>query len=343
MDLLVTILIIELLVLLFCFASMVFVRFSRNFWEKQTNKHRKELKEIFVRSIEKQQVLTIEEIPSRLIHYEDILSVLETFDRYFLDSIWLETKKCIIEGFLAKKAASYTKSSNWRKRQLGLRCIALNPKHLIGNQNIVPFLNDSKFIIRILAASVLIHAEQKDLLLAVLKRMVQEAPMARYAYRDLLINGSYTTFQWMEEIADEEKDSKIIAACLGILSTKMRHNLLPLAIKQIRSTDLFCRLASIEIFSKTPSIASQKYLIESLSDINPQIRSQAALGLGLIHALPSIANLSLALQDTEWNVRLQAANALKSMGKEGKEELYKQSQAQNAQAFEIAKYILSLP
>lgn len=343
MKLIVTILTIELLVLLFCFASMIFIRCLRNFQEDQTKKRRKELKKILVQSIEKQQVLTIEEIPSRLRHYEDLLAIVETFDRYFLDAIWWETKKCIIEEFLAKKALSYIKSSNWQKRQLGLRCIALDPKRLIETKTVIFLLNDSKFIIRILAASVMIHAEQKDLLLAVLKRMIQEAPMARYAYRDLLINSGHTSFQWMEEIASDEKDPKIIAACLNALSTKIRRNLLPLAIKYIHYPDLSCRLASIEIFSKTPSEASQKYLTESLCDTNAKIRSQAAIGLGLLHALSSIPNLSLALQDPEWTVRMQAANALKLMGKEGREELYKQTPEQNAQAFEIAKYILSLP
>lgn len=342
MEIIITILIIELFVLLFCFGSMIVVRCLRNFGQHQSNRRRKELRDMLACSIEKKEPLTIEAIPSRLRHYEDVLSTVETFERYFVDTTWQETKKRMIEGLLAKKALSYIKSSKWKQRQLGLRCIALNPKQLIENQTIISCLNDSKFIIRILAASVLIHAEQKKLLLTVVKRMVQESPMARYAYRDLLINSNHLTFQWLEEIANEEKNPQIIAVCLDILSTKISHNLLPLAIEQIHSTDLSCKLSAIEIFSKTPSTVSQKYLAKSLCDENAQIRSQAALGLGLIRDLSSIKILSIALQDPVWEVRLQAANALKAMGKEGREELYKQTLEQNERAFEIAKYILSL-
>lgn len=343
MTILALILTIEFSILLLCLASMLFVRCWRNWQEGQTIQRRKLLKQLFSNAIVKKEVLYIDQIDPKLLRYQDLLAVVETFDRFFLDSIWQETKQQLIDAYLGKKAQLFAQSLSWRDRQLGLRCIALNPKKLMNKQVVAPLLNDSKFIIRILAASSMIHAEQKDLLVAVLKRMVQEAPMGRYAYRDLLINGGDTIFQWIEEIATQEKDLELIAICLDVLSTKISCNLLPLAIKYITSIDLTCQLAAVEIFSTRPSDESKKYLTQFLLDKNWKIRAAAAKGLGQIHAISTIPELSLLLQDEEWFVRLQAATALKSMGKEGISALYRQNREHNAEAYEIAKYILALP
>lgn len=343
MKIAIIILMIELSLLLFSFGCMVCVRLVRNWQEKETIHRRKLLKELLANSIQKHEVLHLDQINPRLLRYQDLLATVETFDRLFLDSIWQETKQHLIDTYLGKKALLFAQSSSWRDRQLGLRCIALNPKQLMNKQVVVPLLNDSKFIVRILAASSMIHAEQKDLLLAVLKRMIQEPEMGRYAYRDLLINSEEITFQWMEEIANEETDPALIASCLDVLSTKITHNLLPLAIKHLGSSDLACRLAAIKILSSIPGDESKKYLSQMLCEKNGKIRAEAAQGLGKILALSSIPDLSIALQDSEWFVRLQAATALKSMGKEGRAALYRQDPQQNLDAYEIAQYILAIP
>jgi hypothetical protein len=344
MEIIVIILIIEIIVLLSCFACMIAARIFRDWKEKKTIQKRNRLKKLFIDAMQKSEPLQINQINSNLLNYEDLLATVETFDRFFLDSTWKKTRQHLINIYLGKKAQVFVRSHTWRNRLLGLRCIVLEPKQLLNKQAIIPLLEDSKFLIRILAATSMVRAEQKDLVLPVLKRMIRESSMGRFAYRDLFINSGEKTFHWVEEIANQEKDPRLIAVCLDILSTKISgHDLLSLAIKEIQSIDPDCRLSAIKIFSNTPSEKSKKYLTKSLSDANWKIRAEAAHGLGQISAYSSLPELTHALQDPEWLVRLQAATALKSMGKEGREVLYRQSSHQNAEAYEIAKYILALP
>lgn len=343
MKITIFILTIEICALLFCFGFMIFVRCYRNWQYRQTIQRRAALQQMFVQAIQKKQILSIDRINRRLRHYDDLLATVENFDRWFLDTTWQETKKLLIKGYLGKKALTLARSCWWTKRQLGLRCIALDPKQLMNKQVVAPLLNDSKYLVRILAAAAMVQSEQKDLLLAVLKRMVQEPTMGRYAYRDFLINSGETNFRWIEEIANEEKDQGIIAICLEVLSSKTSHNLLPLAAKHINSPNLACRLAAMKIFSSIPGQESKEYLTRCLFDGNEEIRAEAARGLGQILAISSIPELTLTLRDPIWFVRLQAAIALKAMGKEGREALYRQNPQQNVEASDIAKYILNLP
>lgn len=334
---------IEAIVLFTCFASMIIVRLFRNWQQWKSTRNRKKMEDIITESIMKNTPLHIDQIASADLNYKDLLVTVETFDRFFLDPIWQEIRQNLIDEYLGKKGKMLIQSSNWRDRVYGLRCIRLDPKSLLDKKIVTPLLKDSKFIVRVLAASSMIHAEEKDQLLEVLKQMSNESSMARYPYRDFLINSREITFKWIEEIANDEKNPALIAICLEILSSKITHNLLPLAIKHINSPDSTCRLAAIKIISSIPGNESEKHLIMSLADINWEIRAEAASGLGRILAIPSIPELSLTLQDPEWFVRLNAAQALKMMGSEGRAALYNQNLKLNPQAYEVATYILGIP
>lgn len=333
---------IEIALLLLCLGSMLCVRWFRNWRQWLSNRQRKKLEQIFTDAILNQQILHIDHIAYSLRNYKNLLLVIEMFDRDFLDTVWLETKKNLIEEYLIQRAEKLIQSSRWRKRQFGLRCYNMDPKRAIKKDVIGHLLNDDHYIIRILAATIMVHAEQKELLLAVLHRMIKESVMARYSYRDLLINSGELIFDWLEEIASQESNLELVAICLDILSKKISHNLIPLAIKSIDSANFTCRFAAIEIFSNIPGDESIKYLTASLSDENKEIRALAAQGLGRIFAISAIPQLSLALQDPEWFVRLQAAHALKLMGEEGWAALYQQNKEQSPAAYEIARYILAI-
>lgn len=343
MKIAISILLIELLVLSVCFGAMIFSRIWKNIQERRTVIRRKNLKKLLTHAMQKQEILRLEQIPSSLLHYPDVLAVVEEFDRLFLDVIWKEIKTYLIENYLKEKSLISVKSFRWRKQLLGLRGIALSPKQLMNKKIVPPFLNSHRFLLRILAASAMVHSEEESLVAAVLKRMAQEPPLARFAYRDLLINSGEFVFHLLEKIAHQENHPEVIAICLDILSTRISRNPLPLAMKYIESPYPICRLASIKLFSKTPGSTSEKYLIRSLSDKESKNRAEAAQGLGSIYAFSSIPALTSVLKDPDWKVRFYAANALKGMGQEGRKILHKQTPQNNVEAYEIAKYVLELP
>ena len=119
------------------------------------------LKQLFTQAIQNKYILHIKDIDSNLLHYQDLLAVVETFDRIFLDSIWLATKRNFINEYLKEKGDRLLLSSNWKHNLLGLRCIGLDPKRLVSENTILPLLNHPKYTVRLLAGSAMVRAEKK--------------------------------------------------------------------------------------------------------------------------------------------------------------------------------------
>lgn len=337
------ILMIQIVILILIFLAIALIRLWKYMRASREKQHADLIKRLISASIQKKQILEVSSIPKGLRHLSDLLPILEIYDHDFSDFIWQQTKNQLIDQVLLKEAKVFMLSRDWVKRQMGLRCIALDPERLIDETQVMPLLNDPKFLVRIVAASCLIRSKRPHLLLPTIQRMAKESTMARYPYRDCLINSGAETFVCLAQLAAQETDPELIAICLDVLSTKISHNLSQLAIKHVTSQNIPCRLASIKILSKIASPDSQKWLISSLEDPEWEIRAEGAKALGKILAFKSIPQLNLLLNDKEWFVRLQAALALKAMGIQGRQVLNVQEQQKNPEAYEIANYVLALP
>lgn len=337
------VLLIELSLVFLSFGMMLCVRILRYWNDRRLNIRMGRLKQLFTNSIMRKEALQIGSIPRRLRRYDELLQTVESFDRYFRDPVWSETKHNLIEKFLLSRAKELLKSKVWQERQLGLRCIALNPQRLLDEALAAPLINDPIFLVRIFAASCMVRSMRQHLVLPVLKKMAKESPMARYPYRDFFVHSGSEVFLWLEKIAAEERDEEVLAICLDILSSKVNRNLVHLAIKYCKSSNLSLRLASIKLFVNSPSAESERYLAEALSDKSSEIRAEAAVGLGKFLSHGRIAKLCELLNDENWNVRLQSALTLKKIGKAGITALEDRSGKRSKEADEIAAYVLALP
>lgn len=324
-----------------CIIVMMFVRLYKYLDERKTENIRKLLVRIITESIHTHKDIVLEEIPTKLKNYRDVLFTVENFDRYLVDPVWQKTKKKIIDGYLLPGALPHIESHSWQDRQMALRCYALDPKRLVEDSLVLPMLDDEHFLVRIVAALCLIRSVRREVVLPVIKQMVKESAAAQYPYRDLLIKGDGPIFEWLGDIVATEKDQVVVAACLDVLSTKIHKDLLPLAMKHITSPNEKCRLAALKIVSRIPGKETSYTLCKALQDPYWEVRAYAASSLGRHIDKSHIPPLVCALNDQEWFVRLKAAEALKHMGQEGRDELYKQSSANNPEAHEIAQYILS--
>lgn len=342
-DLAVKILILEVVVLFLVFLGILFIRFKRHREDRNIIENREKLSQILADGLQKNRVIENSEIPPKLQNYQILLATLEAFNRNFRDRVWQQTRLHLIDGFLLPKVKGFLTSKKWQNQLLGLRCIALDPKRLMDDELVIPLLDSHSFLVRVTSATCMVHSDRKELLMAVVNRILKEAPLARYPFRDLLVTGSAETFKWIEEIALSETNPEIIALCLDVLSTKMGKNLLPLAAQHIHSEDRNCRLTSIKIFSNIPSEESKHFLSECLNDSDSEIRAEAARGLGNIKATSQIPQLTQVLNDPDWFVRLQAALALKAMGGEGRSVLFRQDVAKSPAAHEVAQYVMALP
>lgn len=332
----------ELVLTVFCFFLMCCFRIASNRKKERQKVVGNQLSQVILISLQNKASFNSSILIKNNHNFEDILFVLEAFDRRIADDFWQTIKDSILQNHLLPKAKKMIHSFSWIQRNLAIRCIALNPK-LAGEQIIIPFLSDPKYIIRSTAASCAVQIGTEKLIHLVLEKTCQETPLARYPFRDALIQGGPAIFSIIKEIAAKETNPKIRALILDVLSTKVQPDLMPLIIKEIRSKDHESKLAAIKILANFPRDDAANELMYSLNDENSDVRAEASKSLGNISAKQSIPNLSKLLIDPEWWVRLQAALALKKLGSEGKNVLLQQDPDINLQAYDVAHYVLKLP
>lgn len=333
------ILIIELKILSGLLLLIFFIK-----WIKDTRKRRKEqnkaaLSELIMSAFNEKKWRPI---PKKYHNFNTILEVLENFDHRITDNEWKNIRDQTIDHYLIKEAKTMVKSRSWVKRQRAARCFLLNPSKSL-DEDLKILLNDSKFLVRVVAAACIIQKSNQDLFEETLRKMAEETPLSRYAYRDALMNANSEKFAWMEALAKKETNEEICAICLDLLSTRSTHDLFPLATFFIYNKNIQCKVQAINILKTLPGDQSKDILMHCLSDPNWEIRSHGVKALAFQHAVEKAPDLEHLLSDPVWFVRLQAALALKQFGNEGFKLLSSQNAQRNPKSYEIAQYVLNLP
>lgn len=335
--------IIQLVIMAICIIALFSARSVERLFMKRIERDRLHLKLMLNRSIGNEQTIDLAEVPKTFHHISNLLPLLETYDHNFTDYVWIKNKELLIQAYLIGYLPKYLKSHLWQKRQEALRVIALWPEHLLHHLEIVPFLNDKVYLVRVAAAASLVKSHQPSLIALVVTRMTLETPLARYPFRDLLINGGKKVFDVLEEIATCSNAHEDVAVCLDVLSTRTDHNLIKLAEQHVKSPDVACRLYATKILENIGGPEAVHLITERLKDMDPTIRAAAAAALGRMIAYKSVSDLAPLLNDPDWLTRLQAAIALKAMVPEGRDILFKQDPGISSEAYEVAQYVLALP
>ncbi len=280
-------------------------------------------------------------LPSNLTKFKNLIEVLEDFDRRLTDPEWNEIKNKILDNFLLPQAKQKASSWSWSKRQLAARCYLLNPSKA-PEKDLTALLNDPKFLVRLVAAVSITKIHNRSLFYAVIQKMSEEKSLARFSYRDALIQCDAEKFEWIEELLKSKPSPPIATICLDLLSERVMHNVLPTVIAYVYDKDHSCRLFAIKALQNFSSEESIEVLVNCLKDKSWEIRAEALKVLSALHATKIIQKVKPLLDDPIWFVRLQAALALKNLGSEGIKILSDQKKEEHPEAFEISKYVLSL-
>ena len=112
-------------------------------------------------------------IPKKLQHYRDLVEILEEFNYRFNSDKWNNIKEKVIAQYLKPMINSYAHSFTWFKRLLAARTYLLNPSG--ADEKILErFLNDSKYLVRVTAASCIIQGSNQPLFYKVINQMSHE-------------------------------------------------------------------------------------------------------------------------------------------------------------------------
>ena len=333
---------LELWLMAFCAVSIVITklitRFISNWREKKQGEISSILEKAFLHNWSKEKI----EIPSHLRQFRNLVEVLEKFNQRFNDEKWTEIRELVVEKYLIPSTDSYSKSFSWFKRQLAARAFLLSPKQA-NEKTLRRLLEDQRYLVRVGAAVCITQTPYKDLFRKVIEKMSQETQLSQFPYRDALLTVDQEKYQWMEEWLRIEKDPKLIAIFIDILSQRYSKNLYSLIRPYVNDQHVECRLLAVRALGGIPSEESIHLLQKHLSDSDWKIRAEAVLGLQKLYALQSVPQLEILLDDPVWWVRLQAALTLKEFGVQGMQALQKQDRNLNPKAYEIAQYTLALP
>lgn len=333
---------IELIIMAACVVAIIIVK-NLNRWNfRRRERIQKELSKIFEEALFSNKSVNQIKIPPNLCQFRNLVEVLENFDQRFTDQRWVDIKEKIVSEHLLNRAEKHLNSWFWFERQLAARSYLLCPEN--ANESILrKILNDQRFLVRVVGVVCITKRPYKYLFYEMIKKMSTETKLSQFPYRDALVQMDQEKFDWLEEILSKETDPAICAICLDVLSTRYSKNLFTLIEPFVNSANADCRTLAIKALGNIPSKESIDMLINHLSDSDWNIRAESVMELQKLYATQAMSEIRELLNDPVWWVRLQAASALKSFGKEGKEILKSQEQAKNPLAYEISQYILAMP
>jgi hypothetical protein len=281
-------------------------------------------------------------LPRNLNSYSHLIQAMEDFDKRIQDPKWDNIKETILQKHLLLKANSNVSSSFWKRRQLAARVFFLAPK-FAAEQDLLALLHDSKYLVRVVAASIITKVGSKPLFFAMVDQMASEPTLSRYAYRDALLQMGSDRLTWLKELLETNSNPKIQSICLDIFGTRTLSNLFSTILPYIYSDNKTLKLLAIKILKSIPSQQANDVLIHCLNDHDWEIRQEALQSMNPELAGKEIEKIQEMLKDPEWYVRLQAALALRKLGETGEQRLYRQTPHQSSVAHEISQYVLALP
>lgn len=268
-----------------------------------------------------------------------LLKTIETFEHRFNSPDWEDTKNQISELYLLPYARKKANSSSWIKRNYAARCFALTSLQE-DKDTIVYLMDDPVFLVRSAAAMAAVNLGNKPLILEIIRKMSKETGYSYYFYRDLLLKRSDKTFAMIKEFAETEKNPAIHLTCLDLMTSNAVIKIPDYLKEDLLSQDPKIRLAAVKILARNPQGNSVEMLSHCLDDEDPDIRSEAVLGLHYFATDAVFEKLQNALNDPVWLVRLHAAETLKKMGEKGSSILKNQNPNVNKNGYEAAQAVL---
>ena len=330
----------ELIILMLLIFALVFVKVRDYYADKREKYAQQTISLLFLETLEKvEDVQPLEVALKPFANDRILLYQVENFERRFKGGEWDKIKKAVSEIFLLPKARKFYSSPTLSQKNFAARAFALCPFQ-DDLPKILSLLNDDSFLIRAIAASAAIELEDFAAVDKILFFMSQQEGYTHFFYRDLLVNkSSINVLKYIEEVAEKNKDLAIHLCCLEVLSRKSliitRHFL----TKDLHSADEKIRLAAVRLYAHNLQKESPVVLSLCIEDSYPQIRMEAAIGLRHFLSGSALKLLEKALSDKEWEVRLQAGLSLKNMGKLGQQILDNQSPEGNQVAYDTAQYV----
>lgn len=256
-------------------------------------------------------------------------------------SLNLELKTAVLQPMARRLGLS----KHWSKQMIAIRCYQfLNLEHQ--DYPVLIHMLSSKILLVILGACKIIFTHPNEPLI---NTMIDSLSLSRKIYQDLFFQILSTLPDIDQSLLSEiffqrllqEKNTYTRCFCYRMIKKLLAsEKMLPLIKQDITNENLDLRIAALSYLSCIPSAISLQILEAATEDKQFEIRALAVKTLGECKQLISTAILEKKLQDNAWWVRINAANALASLGPSGIAILRRQRPDADRFAYETSQKIL---
>lgn len=333
--------IIEVIVILIAMVTAFFLHLYFSQKKKRELKIQKYLTDLLMTIHLEQKRFEPSDFKKKGVRLHHIVKVVKSLDDKISGEKWEELKGLIGKEILKDKVHSYLHSRKWLKRAQAIQAAEMIRGGL-DEEMITLGLNDPIPIVKILAVEGAVRLKTVRTINATLDAMSREESYARYPFRDGLLKGDVEVFQILADRLKTEDHPNLRACCLEIVSQKVGFINFNLIKNDLNSDKLQLRWWAIRALENYPTAESFEKLKEACHDKYWQIQALACRCLGMYGQADAIEILLHKMHSEHWMVRLNAAIALKNIGREGILALKSIDETADPLAYETACYVLAL-
>jgi hypothetical protein len=326
--------------------SLILASIVTKIYFHNKNKKRKNHFDILINTL---KVLTInnQEVNSKILSLSrkfipNLLRAIDELDEELQSPHWQKIRTQLIQKVLLPHAKSFTNAKAWFKRYLATRIFELD-RQKSDERKILILIKDDLPLVSINAAIIALKYPTQMMINTIIDvfstgRHIQQSTFAKILAEEANVELA-TSF--IISCIKKEKNPYKKAFCYRLLTNfPAQQEIFHEAYDDIQSNNLELEIAALYYLSHNKSKNIIDILCLNLSNEKWEIRAIAAKLLGKLNAVQSTQLVGKHLRDEKWWVRINAAQALTQMGKEGLAILESQNPESDPYAYDVAQQVL---
>ncbi len=289
--------------------------------------------------IHAKQQITKRSFPNKWKKINILLQVIEDIDKIHTSDDWEQVKTGLVKFVMLPLARKYVLSRHWTNRLYAARTFYLNSEES-DDKLITRLINDKIPLVFLYAVKAALSSHSRSALDAMIKRMASVEWVNHFIYLEAFEEFALHERRLFEKQLKNTKDPAERAVCYKILLCFPPDPIQWDISKDINSSNLELKISAMKLISYVDRKAAIPLLVNLLTDDLNEVRLIALHRLDMLKAKEAIPNIAACLNDTDWSVKLSAAEALKNMGEEGDKVLKSQGTPLGKISFNI-KHLLN--
>ncbi|MBA2648685.1 MAG: HEAT repeat domain-containing protein [Legionella sp.] len=329
--------IIQLCLIIFFIVLIPLAKWYKNHLVRKNTKIINTIRNVFLAYMEGKR------LDSNEIHFlkrsiEQVLFVLEELDKNNPNSDELNNlKKRLSELILKETARKLFLSKNWIKRYEATQCFAFG-FDTEDEEKVYFLLKDPFLIVSLNASLIAIKYPSSFLINEIISIFSKGRRIQQNSFVSILSEQGNDISPFILNRIEKEENIYVKIFCYRILSKFPQAKTAACVETDVSSDNIDLKVTVIKYLAAHPN--KHELIYRLFTDPQWEVRAAVAKALGLIKNIDDIKILIKLSSDSEWWVRINAANALWEYGCEGINVLKNQSEGEDLFASETARYVL---